>query len=281
MSNKKGWGLIGCAAAVLTIGSALPSAAIAEDGGLHSEVALYGWMKSLRGNIDGNDVSLNFFQDILENLDGALFLSYNGEIGRWAFFADYQYADVGIDEKLSGSFEYPVPPAGRPIITVDATGKLDVTVEQEVFELGGGYSFYEDEDTSWQIIGGGRFYDQSTVVKLKKIQLSTELLPEPIEIPAQKLKLGDDWAQGFLGVRFASQVGEKWRLRGLYDYGYGGSDNRSWTAEFLMDWRFVDWGSIEFGYRIQDVTYDNNKKNNHYVYDVKESGPRVGFIFLF
>ena len=106
-------------------------------------------------------------------------------------------------------------------------------------------------------------------------------MPEPIEIPARKLKLGDDWAQGFLGVRFASQVGEKWRLRGLYDYGYGGSDNRSWTAEFLMDWRFVDWGSIEFGYRIQDVTYDNNSKNKHYVYDVKESGPRVGFIFFF
>jgi hypothetical protein len=281
MAISKGWGLSGFAAVVLTIGSTLPAVAVAAEEGLHSEVTVYGWLKSLDGETNGEEISLNFFQDILDNLDAAMFLSYNGQIGRWAFFADYEYADIGIDSKLSGSFEFGLPPEGTPIIQIDATGKLQATVIQKVFEVGGGYTFYDSEDMNWQLIAGGRFYDQAVDVKTKKIELSSPIAEGIVEIPTQKKKLGDEWGQGVVGVRFASQVGEKWRLRGLWDYGYGGSDNRSWTGEFLMDYRFVDWGSIEFGYRMQDITYDNNSKSNHYSYDVLEQGPRIGFIFIF
>jgi len=85
MAISKSWGLLGFAAAVLTMGSALPAAAVAADDGLHSEVAVYGWMKSLDGETGGEDISLNFFQDILENIDGALFFRITDRSGAGHF----------------------------------------------------------------------------------------------------------------------------------------------------------------------------------------------------
>jgi hypothetical protein len=281
MIGKKKWLLSGCVVTILAASVALPQTAVAAEDGLHSEVTIYGWMKSLEGTTGDADISLNFFQDILDNLDAALMLRYEAQIGRWAFYADYQYADVGIDHKLSGSFDFGLPPSGSPIITVNASGKVQATDIQKELELGAAYSFYDHEDMNWQVVGGARFFDYQTDVKIKNIQLNLENLPNPIDIPARKTTIGDDWAQGFLGVRFASQVSEKWRLRGRYDYGYGGSDNHSWLTEFLMDYRITDWGSIEFGYRIHDITYDSNSQKKGFSYDVKEQGPRVGFIFFF
>ncbi len=275
------WLLSGCAATVLSASVALPQTAVAAEDGLHSELTIYGWMKSLDGTTGDKDLSLNFFQDILDNLDAALMLRYEAQIGRWAFYGDYQYADVGIDHKLSGSFDYGLPPNGMPVVPVDASGKLKASDIQKELELGVAYSFYDHEDMTWQVVGGARFFDYQTDVKIKNIQLNLENLPNPIEIPTQKTTIGDDWAQGFLGVRFASQVSEKWRLRGRYDYGYGGSDNRSWLSEFLMDYRITNWGSIEFGYRMHDITYYSDRKKDGFSYDVTEQGPRVGFIFFF
>lgn len=281
MIGKKKWLLSGFAATSIAASFALPQTAIAAQDGLHSEVTIYGWMKSLDGTTADRDISLDFFQDILENLDAALMLRYEAQIGRWAFYGDYQYANIGINNKLSGSLEFGLPPSGSPVITVDASGRLKASSIQKELELGAAYSIYDHDDMNWQVVGGARFFDYQTDVKIKNIQLNLENLPNPIDIPARKTSIGDDWAQGFLGVRFASQVSEKWRLRGRYDYGYGGSDNHSWLSEFLMDYRITPWGSIEFGYRMHDITYNNDSNKNGFSYDVKEQGPRVGFIFFF
>ncbi len=46
-----------------------------------------------------------------------------------------------------------------------------------------------------------------------------------------------------------------------------------------MDWRFNDWGAVEFGYRYADIDYDNGSSSGNFTWDMVEEGPRIGVIF--
>ncbi len=111
-------------------------------------------------------------------------------------------------------------------------------------------------------------------------------MPPPIgEVQPEnrKTNIADDWWQPFVGARMATRLGENWRLRGRFDYGYGsgGESNEMWMAEVRVDWQFNDWGALEFGYRYLVQDYDNGSSSDPYSWDMDEFGPIVGLIIHF
>ena len=72
---------------------------------------------------------------------------------------------------------------------------------------------------------------------------------------------------------------EDWRLIGRADIGTGGSE-LVWILLGLFDYRFTNWGSVFFGYKVLDYDYDNELSGTErYVYDATLQGPLVGISF--
>ncbi len=251
--------------------------------GWRFEGSFYGWLKSIDGNSRGRDVDLNFKDDILDMLDMAAMFRIEAEYGHWLLFGAYEYTKIGVDDQdLEVTAEVPVGPGGG---TIPATvrGSLDATDPQHMVELGAGYKVLDSENFDITLHGGIRYYDYDLELKLKN---PTVTLPPPIgeiELDRRETNIADDWVQPFLGARFATHVTDNWRLRGRFDYGYGseGDTNEMWMVEVMVDWRFNDWGAVEFGYRYLEQDYDNGSSSDPYTWDMTESGPIIGLIVHF
>ncbi len=248
--------------------------------GWHYELTVYGWAKSVNGTTRGSDIDLDFKDDILDMLDGAFMTSFEAEHGRWLAFAAYEYTKIGVDRKdLSGTVRIPVPGVPFPV-PVTITGNAEATDTQHLYEIGGGYQVLDGDNFDVTLHGGARYFDYEVLLRVDPI---TVTLPGDIErsISRQKIPTGDTWWQPFVGARFASQLSDNWRLRGRADYGYSsaGDSNELWMAELIVDWRFNDWGAVEFGYRYADIDYDNGSSSGNFTWDMVEEGPRIGVIF--
>jgi hypothetical protein len=256
--------------------------AYAEDDphGWEFELTPYAWMKSVKGTSGDADIDLDFFDDIVEILEGAFMISFNARKGLFSTFAAFEYNEVADSARLNQTLDYEVPGTGITV-PIDARTKVGFSEEQYGAEIGIGYDVYSTQSTVWDLIGGVKWYKNDTTLELRDIKLEG---PGGIELPSvkgNKIREGDDWWHPFVGFRFAANMGEHWRLRGRGDWGREDSDNESWTLQAMIDYRFNSWGAVEFGYRHREIDYDNGSSSHPYVYDAKERGPILGFIFHF
>jgi hypothetical protein len=257
MMMKKLVGQIAVASVLL----ASANLATASDEWEFSLSPLFLWGMSINGDATIGDVTaplnLEFKDDILENMEAVMTLHFEARKGLWTIFTEIQYVDLE-----------PTVNIAKGPINVEA----DITFKDTMFELGGAYAFSESDSTRWEIIGGGRYTDQDIDIDTT---ISTPLPPPDDEIDIDEVG-GDDWWHAFVGVRVTHSFNDKWTFIGRTDLGYGGSDNKAINADFLVDYRFRDWGSAFAGYRYLQYDYDNDSSSNHYAYDAKQQGPLLG-----
>ena len=252
----------------------------------HSELTLYAWGKSVDGTSSGTKIDLDFWDDLLDLLEGAFMISYEGGQGRLLTFAAYEYTKIGANGNVGGTVNVPISDRpGSPTVPVDVNARADVTDTQHMFEAGAGYVVLDGENFDLALHGGVRYYDFDVRLKFDRL---TVTLPPPIgdrELDNRKLTSDDQWWQPFVGARFSSDLGKRWRLRGRADYGYwGGSkydNNETWMAELMLDWRFNEWGAVTLGYRYSEIDYDNGSTSSPFTYDMTEEGPLLGLIIHF
>jgi hypothetical protein len=256
------------------------------DDGWHSEVTLYAWGKSVDGTSNGTDIDLDFWDELLDLLEGAFMISYEGGQGRLLTFASYEYTKIGDNGNVGGTINVPISDRpGSPTLPADIDARADVTDTQHMFEAGAGYVVFDGDSFDLALHGGVRYYDFDVRLKFDRL---TVTLPPPIgerQLDNRKLTSDDQWWQPFVGARFSSDLGKRWRLRGRADYGYwGGSkyaNNETWMAELMLDWRFNDWGAVTLGYRYSEIDYDNGSTSSPFTYDMTEEGPLLGLIINF
>ena len=255
MKNRFLTPLVQTAAAGALLASA--STAMAEDEGWEFGLTpLFLWGVSIDGDatIDGMTapLDLSFTDDIFENLDAVLTVHFEARKNRWTIFTEFQYLKLDPDGT-----------AGVGPITVEA----DIEFENYMFELGGGWAFIDGERSRWEVIGGGRYFDQEVEVDLEAD------LPGPLPGRNRTIKGGDDWAHPFAGLRGFYSFTERWSLIGRLDWGFSGSDNKATNFSTMVDYRFRDWGSVFIGYRYMDIRYDDSS----YGFDAIQQGPLAGF----
>ncbi len=245
----------------------------------HYELTFYAWAKSVEGTSGDVDLDLDFLDDIVDMLDGAFMASFEAEYGVVSLFGQFEWSKISDDAKISRDFDYTIPPIG-PTIPVTAGAKLEAEEDQYAADIGVGYTISQTSSTRWQILGGAKWFNNDLTAKFRNVTVTG---PGGGQIPldGSKLTQDEDWWHPFVGLRVATQLTDSWRLRVRGDYGYRDSDNSSWMLEALVDWRFNDWGALEFGYRHLDIDYDNDSNSNPYTYDVEEAGPRLGLIVHF
>lgn len=235
--------------------------------GWQYEMTIYAWAKSLDGSVGSLDLDLNFADDLLDMLDGAFMTRFEANKGPLVLYANYEYTKIGTDVDVDRPLRVSTP-GGRldPSVNIEA----DVTDTQNRFDLGAGYTVHQGEATKWQVLGGAKWFEDDVEVKHFRVS-GPSGRPILEDLPTSK-DIKEDWWQGFIGGRFVSRLSESWRMQGRLDYGYGGSDSDSWTAELSANWRFNQWGAINFGYRYTEIDHEDG----HYSYDMTEQGPLIG-----
>lgn len=244
------------------------------------ELSIYAWAKSVKGTSGDADIDLDFWDDIVDMLEGAFMTSFDARWGLFSGFAAFEYNKIGDDARLNRTIDYPIPGSGITV-PIEARSKIEFEEEQYNAEIGVGYDVYSTPNTMWDLIAGLKWYKNDTTIELRDIKLEGPGGGELPSVKGRKIRESDDWWHPFLGMRLSAQLSDHWRLRARGDYGRRDSDNESWTLEAMIDWRFNNWGALEFGYRYREIDYDNDSSSHPYSYDVTEKGPIIGFIFHF
>ena len=243
--------LLATALVSLTVSASFwPSAVTAQDSdSWQFRITPYLWMLGLDGTTAalGNDVDVDAsFSDILDNLNIAL--SVNMELSKGPFFLvfDPMYADLEMDFVAPGA----VPLAG----TID--------VDLLIADLNVGYSINEN----FGLYAGLRYYDQD-------ISVTPNMLPE--------VSLGDDWTDYLLGIRVRTEMSDKWSFAGKLDGAVGGDSDSALYLQAVLLRHFGRNMHLDLGWRYYDVDYESGSGATRFKWDVKHSGPVVGFSWEF
>jgi hypothetical protein len=233
-----------------------------EGGWEYTVIPMYLWGKSINGESSVGSVvtplDVEFKDDVLENLEAAFALHLEAKKDDLTLFFEYNYADLNPGAEL-----------GLGPLAID----VDVDFRDIMLEFGIGYVFAKTGATEWEILGGARYFEQDLKVKIDTPDLGPGGLPDNISG-------GDDWWQGLAGLRTTTSLTQNWSLRARVDLGYGGSDNSAIQATGFFNYRFRDWGSFFFGFRYQDIDYDNgNSGPNGYSFKADQAGPMLGVSF--
>lgn len=254
---------IGITVCAICSGLASAHAAAENPGGWEYSVApLYLWAKSIEGTAalgpSEAELDLDFQDDVLDNLDAAFAIHFEARQGDLSLFAEYNYA------KLDPTIDASIGPI--PI-------QVDVEFKETIWEAGVRYVVADTGSTQWRVFGGIRNFDQDVNVKVA----GQGPLEKVLEVSG-----GDDWWHGFGGAGVTTKLSQNWSLVANVDMGYKSSDNQSVHALGMFDYRFRDWGSFFFGYRLLDIDYHNGKSSSQtYSFDGDQQGPLLGFAFYF
>jgi opacity protein-like surface antigen len=254
--------MVGTASLVASFCFCIPSLAPAQsasaaDGRWTYEITPYLWGAGVTGaarvgprapeaNVDAS------FSDLADSLSAGLMGTFEARRDRWGILFDLIYIKLSADsEPLLG---------GR-------LGTASADFSQNILQLAGAYRAYDNSVTSVDAVLGARY----TYLKSELGLSPSALLPAG----AQRDR-SENWTDGFVGVRAAHKLSDKWRLIGYADIGGGGSD-KSWQLIAGANYDFKENMSAKFGYRIIRMDFDEPD----FLYNAKTSGVYVGLGFRF
>lgn len=237
-----------------------PNPATAGDG-WHFTVAPYLWASSLDGAVsfEGTpEVPVDAsFSDILENLDVAASLHFEGRNGRWGFAFDGMYVKLG----AQASFELPVRPPG-----VTMSGEVALEVKETLVE---GFGFY-------RLAVGQRptnpgFAD--AFVGFRHVDTTQHVTTARVDLPRREL----GWTDALFGVRGYAPLGDRFGFLARGDMAAGSSF--TWSLKGDLHWLISDRWRLIAGYRHMDPDYEKGEGLDREVYTLKHSGPELAVSF--
>jgi hypothetical protein len=219
-------------------------------------LAVYSPMMGLEGTVGVAPIigSVDVpFSDILDQLDGGVFTSFEARGNRWSVNGDIFWL------KLSSSSN-PTP-----------NSYIGVKQEQFMSTLTTGYELYEDENTLFDIFGG---------LALTSLSVDLDLTTFPVlRAPVIRTSSGSEtWVDPIVGIRVRHKLSEHW---GVFATGaYGGFDvgaEEYWQFIAGISYRLTEHSSIALAYRGIGTDYTDGG----FVYNTKSFGPNLGIVFNF
>lgn len=194
------------------------------------------------------------FSDLLENLDYGASGMFIARKGVFSFNVDLVFIGLDIDQSL------PLP-----------SSEANINVDIREHELYVGYAAF-DAYPELEVLTGIRYIDQDITVKIKTPG------------PTQKLTIGDDWVDPFIGLRYMGPINNKWGwyLRGDIG-GFNVGSDFSWRIDLGTTYRFDKHWEAAFFYKVLDIDYDTGTSGTPSIYkwDGKESGLTLGIGYYF
>ena len=200
------------------------------------------------------------FDDLLDKLEFAFQLQFEGRRGKGGFFADFTTMSTS-DSRITD--ERPPLPGGT---------QLDADTDIIVFEAAGFYR-PSGEALGLDLLLGARVIDLD-------LELGLTLPPPATETGT--VGTSDTFTDGFAGLRYTAPLGESWLLALRGDVGAGDSD-LAWNASAYLGYNFGqrDQFAVVFGYRYLDLEFEETEGDITVETDMVMSGPSAGFMFRF
>lgn len=214
---------------------AAPSPVLAQDD-WNYRTTLYGWATGLASTVDTPQGEIETeieFEDVLDDLDFAVFGAFEANKGRWSVVFDAMYADLTTDLNT--------PLDGAPF------SRGEVETQLVMLTSYGMYSVVDDDKTSLQVGGGVRYFNTT---------IDTSLIGQGAA-PDVAFSVDGDWVDLVLAARLTQSFTEKWYGVGYADIGGFGigdeSSDLTWQGFAGVGYRFNETWATTGGYRYLSI----------------------------
>ncbi len=238
----------------------IPAHAATEDTDTwHFQLAPYGWLAGQNGTVatipglPPADIDIDFYDDIIGNINGALFLVGEARKGRYGIVADIAYVDIEIEDPTPG-----------PLFTL-----LTSRTKSWIVSVAGLYRLTEKQGGFLDLIGGARYWSVDSTLTLTQGLV-------PVTLSASN---SEDWFDPIIGLKGLTPLGDsKFFLSGfLVLGGFDVGSDFMWDANLNLGYRWTETFSTTFGYRYLDVDYEDGA----FLYDVAQHGLTLGLSWRF
>lgn len=223
----------------------------------------YGWASDITVDVKVNDQEVIGgevdFADLLDDLDFAFMLHFEGKRDRVGVFADLLLTDLGDEPRI---FD-----AGG--LTIQAESDLEMTI----LELGGVY-YPGGGGTGFGLHYGARVIDVEQEIDIRAIG--------PFSPDRRIVDVSATLVDALVGVRYHSTFAHGWSFAAWGDIAGGGTDG-SWSAAAVLGYHFGarDQFALSFGYRHLAFEIEEDDRLAEVETEIAMSGPLVGFSFAF
>lgn len=238
---------------------ALPSpSTAAENDKWHFQLAPYAWLAGQDGTVatlpglPPADIDIDFWDDILGNINGALFLVGEVRKNRFGVFMDIAYVDIQIDNATAG-------PLFSSVVS---------QTESWIVSGAGFYRMVEQPGAFLDFLAGFRYWSVDSTLELR-----------PGLLPGRKVSNTEDWVDPLLGLKGFSTLGDSqfFLSGGLLLGGFGAGSDFMWDVNVNLGYQWTETFSTTLGYRYLKVDYEDNG----FLYDVAQDGPTLGLSWRF
>jgi opacity protein-like surface antigen len=225
------------------------------------EVTPYVFGAGLRGTTGIGPVTADIdssFADILKHFDSGFMAAAEARKGPWVFAFDGVY--FRLKDQGTRSWQ---GPAGIG----SATGDLEATVSQLVYQLAVGYRVVDTPSTQLDVIVAGRYTRLETDLNL--VTTTGPLLPGG----TRSVSGSADWWDPVVGFRVTLPFADRWSFMGYGDVGgFGVGSKITYQAIAGVNWEFAKSFTAKLGYRYMYQDYDKN----NFLWKVAAHGFYVG-----
>lgn len=189
------------------------------------------------------------FSDLLDKVDTALQLHFEGRRNELGFLLDLTYIDISDSLTLTGG----MLPAGTIV---------DTDVQVVIWEAAGIYSPQLDQGR-FDVLFGVRAIDLD-----QKIDITLPMMS------AVSVQTGPSLVDGMVGIRYTGDINNHWSYRIRGDIGFGDTES-DWNFLAGLAYGFGQTGkySLAFGWRQMEIEVEEGLVES----DLSFAGPIVGF----
>lgn len=222
------------------------------------QLAPYAWLAGLNGKVatipplPPADIDIDFYDDILGNINGALFLVGEARKGRFGIVADVAYVDIELEDPTPG-----------PFFTL-----LTSREESWIVSAAGFYRLAEEQGAFLDLIGGVRYWSVDTTLTLQEGVL-----------PSRSASYTEDWFDPIVGLKGLYPIGNSsFFVSGFLVFGgFGAGSDFMWDANLNLGYQWTETFSTVLGYRYMDLDYEDGS----FLYDIAQDGFTLGLSWRF
>jgi hypothetical protein len=221
-------------------------------------IAPYAWLAGLDGSVatlpglPPADIDIDFYDDILGNINGAFMLVGEARKGRFGITMDLVYTDIETDSAIPGQ-NFTTLTSQTTNWIVSAAGFYRMMANDQAFIDGLAGVRYWSADSELTLSGG----------------------------PAGSYAIdnSEDWFDPIIGVKGLTRLGEsRFFVSGfLLIGGFGAGSDFLWDVNANLGYQWGEIFSTTIGYRYLDVDYEDDG----FLYDVAQHGPTLGLSWRF
>lgn len=222
------------------------------------QLAPYAWLSGQKGRIatqpglPPSDIDLDFYDDIADGINGAIFLVGEARRGRYGVVADIAYTDIEVDDPTPGPFY----------------STLNSRTKTWIISAAGFYRLVQKDRGFLDLMAGLRYWSVDA-----SLDFGAGILP------GAESSNKENWVDPLIGFKGLILLGQsRFFLSGsLVAGGFKVGSNFMWDMMANLGYQWTDGFSTTIGYRYMKVDYDGDD----FLYDVSQDGPVLGVSWRF